>query len=503
MPTEPQTESVYKKTHRRINELHVLHETYGGETDEEAVDRIVRDPAFAAKWMMPVDLKDNCTPADQDTHDDTYTVPASRMIFLGDNRMIPAVFLPSFISYRRNAIPGTISSDLETFTKSDGTVVTNPDEADIYVDTGKDEYYRWAGGPKYIICESGFTMLDGEGTVVTDSGTDYERRIDVRVGTPGNPYDGSQPANPLGIVDHCLVHRTVSSATGQVGPASDQAPGFGEDFILPQFSVTSTGHVYGTGTRTVKMPDTPGHSIDAGLVRIGTSDGTKIAAETSPGTVGPDRDGYYHVSAANHAHNADSIRFTFDGGSTYTSYDMSGAVNVDFRDILKSSLPGNNPAANSVLQAASTGNASTTEWRSTEAAMSPERYQFSATADMSQASSGTHQLFYRTGLQSGQVFSIEGQVSVTYTVPDGQIRTFDIVAISGSTVMCSRSFTLEGFIGQASGQSPVVEGKFSLDMMGITSSTNISVELHVAQGDFAEQGIRSLSISDGYITRVR
>ena len=504
------SENVYHKTHRRINELHRLDFVYSGSTEDEKISEMVRDGDFAARWELPLDyaLAEGDSGYDEEL-DNTLNITGNRLLILGPNRKVPAVFLPSYISYIDAVVTGELVSDTEF--EVDGEAVT-PDMDKVYFDTATTEYYRWVESDgntsKFYPIPNAYQMVDGDGTtLVVNSGADHSRQIDLNVGSPADPYDASTADAPLEIYNEQLIHRTISNYVpvyvSLVGPGINQTPQFtGDEFRIPHFSVTQTGHVYdnSSATCTVMMPRTAATTSVQGLVKIGTS-ATKVSSSSLPGTTSGS--GYLLVSAADHTHSADKITFTFGRGQDIV-YDMSADKTVDFSDILLAKLPSNDPSQLSgdpvVLGVNSTGsgNASTTAWKTAMSAMQPAGADIPAVTDydMSGATQTATQLVQVTGLAADGVYLVSANITVAYTSTDGEIRNFSIIAKSNSTEICRRSFTVEG--QRSSGQ-----GKYVLDMMGVTGGSDLSLWLSVDSGEFPASANYKLSVSGSRVTRLR
>lgn len=510
------SESVYHKTHRRINELRDLDLAYGEGSTDAKIGEMVRNAQFAAKWTLPVDyVPSENNSASEDELDYTLNITADRLILLGPNRKVPAAFLPSYISYLNAVVTGTLVSETEFDVH--GEPVT-PSMDNVYYDTLSHEYYRWVPQPtdpddedtgKYCPIANGLQMVDGEGTVVNDSGTDYQRSIDLNLGTPADPYDASVTDEPLSIYNGQLVHRTLSNTMPanymtRSGPGDNQTPGFGDEFIIPHFSVTGTGHVYDnlTGTALVRMPSTPATDTVPGLVKIGTTV-TQVANASSAGTI--PSSGYALVSAADHCHSADPITFTFGRQGDDVVYRMSEEKTVDFNKILLAKLPANDPAQLSGdpvvlgLNSVGTGNSSPSAWKTAMAAMPPEEVTIPEVSsyDMSGAAQAPSQIStVLSGMKPDAVYQISARISVEYTSADGEIRNFSIIAKSNNAEVCRRSFTVEG-------QRSAGQGKYVLDMIGVTGGSDLSLWLSVDSGEFPASANYKLSVSGGRVTRLR
>ena len=333
--------SVYKKTHRRIRELN----TFEAATAGSITEKLLHGGSERDRWYFVLD-----TEGEDDT---TAGICANRVVLLGENRRVPAMNLPSYISYVTRAESGYHSvSELPEHGSIDAVYRVNDST------TGITTYYRYVimgnGVEQYVPIRNNLKLIDGKATRVKDTGS--TRQIDINLEFP-KAYDAA--ALHYDQTTNAISHSKSLNSPVTVGQSGNAQPGFGETSVkVPYFTVNGTGHVTNAapGDVNVTIPGTIGSAGSPGIATIGNSSTTIIASTSprDPGTV----TGAAGIAAADHTHHAEPITFTHINGGDVI-YDLSAARELDLSKTIMATPPSNSPADGMILVA---GQNSTTQW---------------------------------------------------------------------------------------------------------------------------------------------
>lgn len=313
---------VYKKTHRRIRDLNgfaaesgdPLHFMFGPER---------------AKWCIPVDSAND----DGSTGiNDSRRIPLDRVMLLAQNRLVPGINLPSYISR---------IGECETYTSyGDLPGQGNIDTVYQVIKDGISTFYRWIEDADndtaaYVPIRNNYVVVDGEGDVVVDSGADYTREIDVVIGNPS-----ARRQHILAVVSGKLVHTKSGVGDSAVSkPTQSAVTTFGDTFTVPGFTVDSSGHVTSLSESTVTMPSTAASPNAPGLTRVGSlSDMHGVGTANAAGSASSG--GYLLMAPADHAHSAAVLTFTNLPTGNVT-YQMNSAATLDMKDTIGALPPAN------------------------------------------------------------------------------------------------------------------------------------------------------------------
>ena len=461
---------VYKKTHKRIRELN----QFDAEGSDPLYDLVLGN---ASVWNFPADTRyldeSGAAISPVPTDNGTLRITADKLVVLGTNGKVPAVHLPSYISY--------IDTKAGTIPDYDPSV--EGDVSKVYLDRTTGTFYRYIikdnGTSGYYPIANNLTMTDGEGTVVTDarspSSPKDTRKIDIALGTPIGTYQ-----NTLGITQSGqLVHGVSGVSAGSYPGDQPQSVNFGDTFTVPVFTVNSTGHVTGVTTASVTVPSTGiDDSGTAGLATVGTTV-TSIGSTNDPGHASAG------VSAVNHVHNAATLGITnFPVGSSYT-YDMSGNVSMDFNQMLGST------SATSVLPNTSPSNGTyVLKANASQQARWVSKNDFFATASISNATSSVSNIdntdpgiLSWSGLVAGRLYLVNLEIGYRIVNPlvSGSADHLPTV-YTLSMYLAGANYTARSFNVNAS-RCPVSSGMhyeyFSIPFV----PTGTTVTLHMSADD--------------------
>ena len=313
---------VYIKTHKRIRELN-------GFIAESGDPLNFMFGAERARWSLPVDSTNT---GSSTGINDSRRIPMDRVLVLAQNRLVPGVNLPSYISRIDGCVEVTSYADLP-----------NPGSIDYVYKVRENDittFYRWVedsdqGTAGYFPIRSNYVVVDGEGTVISDNDAAYTREIDVAVGDPS-----AHNSKILAIANNRLVHTKSGVGNADVTvPTPATVTSFGDSFGVPSFTVDSSGHINSLTETTVTIPSTAASTSDQGLVRIGdVSDIQPVGPDNTIGTASSD--GYILLAPADHAHSAAPVAFT-NLPTGDISYRMSSPVTLDMKDTIMALPPSN------------------------------------------------------------------------------------------------------------------------------------------------------------------
>ena len=379
---------------KRISQLTAM-----PDSDREviSVDDLINSRTEAGKWSFAIDYTKPAGAGPTDRDDGSRRIPVSRVALLTKTGIVPARMLPNRVDGVKTGtmtVTGTGANTKWTFVYTEDSqthtcVCPGPAGAGeempsidyIYAHSAGDDYQQYRYVPddgsnpetgNFVPIPSDLMVKDGDGIVVVDdTGTDtYTRQFDINIGNPANPSQSPKRGSQTSILqvqsaDGALVHTNsgVNAGAYPTYPQPGQGvptrnPDFGETFIVPQFTVNSTGHVTGVvvnGDAIVTVPSTAATRTDAstvkaGLVKIGTSS-TSIAQNSSGGSSSPAADGYFRVAAADHKHSASTLTLSNNGTGSNVTYNGDKSIlpnpnkEYDFRYVLRTVLPSAGPSA--------------------------------------------------------------------------------------------------------------------------------------------------------------
>ena len=360
-----------------------------------SVDDLINSRTEAGKWSFAIDYTKPAGAGPTDRDDGSRRIPVSRVALLTKTGIVPARMLPNRVDGVKTGTmskTGTGANIKWTFEYTEegqthtcvcpgpaGAGEEMPSIDYIYADSVGNDYQQYRYVPddgsnpetgNFVPIPSDLMVKDGDGIDMADDPASYTRQFDINIGDPANPSQSPKRGSQTSILqvqsaDGALVH-TNSGVTAGAYPTYPQAasgvpkrnPGFGETFIVPKFTVNSTGHVTGvtvTGDAIVTVPSTAATASEPGLVKIGTSS-TPISANTSGGSGSPAADGYFRVAAADHKHSASTLTLSNNGTGSDVTYNGDKSITpnpnkeYDFRYVLRTVLPSAGPsAANQIL----------------------------------------------------------------------------------------------------------------------------------------------------------
>ena len=464
------------KAQKRISHLTDL--------DAGTIYSIINDDAVAAQWKMPVDHDVEGT--ELETLDEgTKKVPMSRIGLLSpDTRLVPQSFLPNSIDAVKL---GDMNAAGDTFTTGETPAVVYksslprnsgelvPSIGYVYADnTGTSDYQQYRYVPTdneyigtadetgtFVPIPSDLVLKDGEGTLVTDDSGTYTRKIDINIGSVDSPPAGNDKILDIQTQsgERKLIH-TTSGVVAATYPASQTtAPGFGQTFNVPQFTVNSTGHVTSATTAVITIPDTVATDAVPGLVKINNVNANikPIGSAASAGVPVKDSSNrYVLVAAADHIHTASKLTLDNVNDSSKSDESVSGRIayagyadkTYDFNNILKAILPTASPnAANQLLVSGTHSGGSgltafDTAWTTIEDVIIPEYVSTTVKADFTlNNAAATNSIAVSsgkiTGLRKNKAYVVTYYFALNKSTAGINLDTLSVAVKNGNVVLGS------------------------------------------------------------------
>ena len=188
------------------------------------------------------------------TADDTGIAP------LGENGLVPARYLPSFVD---EVVSGYYYNS-KFYEEASHTTEITPDSNKIYVDmTDPDASvaYRWSGTAYVqISTQNAFGRIFDGTAIASASGP-----MDTLNVVGGNGLS----ASVNNVNDHAtltITHPAGNAASLTGYPTADASPSFGDTFTVSQVVTDSTSHVYSMTSRTIRIPNITAQSGNTGNV---------------------------------------------------------------------------------------------------------------------------------------------------------------------------------------------------------------------------------------------